>query len=364
MGAFKTGVELQEEQLRTLAASNMKLAGGSSPQEQRNRQIGSLLGTALVGQFQGDPGQASGDILAGMDKPPETAAEWAEVQKQLFAAGLEEEGLGLTSKIKGLQETEKGFADATPKVSKPITSDDDRQFVVDNITARASNEESLIGTILAPMMAEDATPGQKGQAAVFRSAVAEQASTIHQQLIDKGIEGITKSMVTQSILDNVETSKDILSPETGFLWFGEDAGVNTKELNRFLGGVGTNMVKGIETQMKGSNKPVTPAPAQATTRAPAEKDPRTGLPVTAQAFDIQGRVEGAGQGSPLGEKLLTKEDKKAAVDATTAQLKEVTNELTKFTGTINWVQKQKKDKLMSRKKALIQSIKDLHKKKS
>ena len=276
MAAFKTGIELQQENLQKLAASNVKLAGGSTAQSQQNRGIGALLGSALAGSFmEGDAGVAAGDIIASQERPPETAADWAKVQKDLFQAGLEDDGLSLTAKIKGLQEVEKSFSDKT-KVNKPITSADDRQFVVDMIKARGANEESVIGTILAPMMEEGATPGQTGQAAAFRSAVAEKASTIHQQLIDRNIGGIDKAMVVQSLLDNIETSDGILSPETGFLWFGQDAGVDTKGLVGFLNKAGNQIVKSFEGGMEA---PVRVARAQQTTQA-APTDAKTGLPVS------------------------------------------------------------------------------------
>ena len=306
MAAFKTGIELQQEKLQELVASNVKNIGGRTAQEQANRGIGAALGTALVGgMLQGDAGIAAGDIIAAQEKPPETAEDWAKVQKELFAAGLEEDGLSLTPKIKGLQEVAKSFAD-TKKTNKPITTDDDRTFVVDMIKARGADEESTIGTILAPMLSEDATTGQQGQVAVFRSAVAEKASTIHQQLIDRGIDGIDKSMIVQSLLDNIETSENILSPDTGFLWFGQNAGVNTKSLTGFLNNIG----KGVVSQFEGGFKeaPVRPAPAQRTTQAPGKIDAQTGLPgtpSTAQAGGI-GESPRVDPGTPLSGQVLTK----------------------------------------------------------
>jgi len=276
MAAFKTGIELQQENLQKLAASNVKLAGGSTAQSQQNRGIGALLGTALAGSFmEGDAGVAAGDIIASQERPPETAADWAKVQKDLFQAGLEDDGLSLTAKIKGLQEVEKSFSDKT-KVNKPITTDDDRTFVVDSIRARGADENSVVGTILSPMLDEGATPGQKGQVAVFRSSLAEKASTIHQQLIDRNIDGVDKSMIVQALLDNIETSKDILQPETGFLWFGQDAGVNTKTLKSTLDKLGNQIVKSFEGGMEA---PIRVAPAQQTTQA-APTDAKTGLPVS------------------------------------------------------------------------------------
>ena len=305
MAAFKTGIELQQESLQSLIASNVKNAGGRTEREASNRGLGAALGTALVGGLlQGDAGIAAGDIIANQEKPPETAEDWAQVQKELFAAGLEDDGLALTPKIKGLQEVAKSFKD-TKKTTKPITSDDDRTFVVDSIRARSVDEESVIGTILSPMLDEDATPGQQGQLAVFRSAVAEEASAVHQQLIDKGIEGVTKHMIVQSLLDNIETSKDILQPETGFLWFGQDAGVDSKALTGHL----SKANKAIMGQFQsGMDKPVRPAPAQQTTRAPAETDAKTGLPVTPSRAIVGEAFESpqGDPGTPLSGQVLTK----------------------------------------------------------
>ena len=260
--AFKTGSQLQKEQIQKLMASNAKIAGGNTPQEQRNRALGSMLGSALVGKaMAGDAGTAAGDILAAQEKPPETAAEWAKVQKDLFAAGLEDDGLSLTAKIKGLQETEKGFADtASSKAAKYAVTDGDRKRVGNNLVMRTGNDESALGTTLKPFLAEDADPYQKVQLSYVSGAVAEKSGGIQARLRELGYD-VDENLVDEMILDELENS-GAATPESGMLWWQEDGAIDRKAVLKSM----ANTEKAIMEKFTGKDKPVQPVEPQTSTK--------------------------------------------------------------------------------------------------
>lgn len=309
MALFETGQALQKKRLQELAASNAKIAaeGGRTGREKSNRALGGLLGGMLVGKaMEGDAGIGAGDIIAGMDKPPETAEDWAQAQKLLFEAGFEEEGLALTKEIKALQETSKGFAG---KTTKPVTTKEDRAKVGLLIKSRAG-KDSLVGSSLAPMFEDGATAAQQGQAGFFQYSLAEKASSIHQQLIDKGIGGVDKSLIVHGLLDELENTPGIINEETGFFgFFGEDAGVDTNALVSTLDKIGQKYVNHMVGGKK-EDKPVEPAPHQGSTQGGSASGERQ-----------MGRLEQAVADIAAEDEALLAKDKE--VDSTLAKVRKM-----------------------------------------
>ena len=355
-GMFTTGRELQKQRLQELTANNVELAqqAASTPREAQNRGLGAAIGSALVGKLmQGDAPVMAGDVLAtyvaDTGKRPETAADFAELQKMMFAEGLEEDGLGLTPKIKGLQEMEKGFGKGEgaggSKLEVAKVTNDDRQFVRASVLERSGREDSLIGSELAPMLGEDASDIQKAMGYKVVNGIAEQANRLDAQLRKEGVDDYTRGRLVETFLDSIENDEDIIKPSTewGF-FFGEEAEVNNKA---FVEKMDAKRMEVFNMVTKdGMPEPRQAAPHQQTTQAPEMGQPG------ATGQDVQGRVADAGRGSPEGQKLANDPAVQKQVDALDAQIK-------RQSGTLEQMKAAKaSDKALKEVEAAIEALRN------
>lgn len=294
-GLFKTGQQLRDERLADLAEFNagiIKSQGGTA-REQSNRQLGAMLGTALVGKIAGGDAKAAGDVAIpeGVDmQSPEGLLEY---QRTLYDAGYTESATSLNKHIKDAITIKAGqdkAAAGTKKGKRPEVTAADRANVGGMVLSRAGNPDladSKVATMLAPMYdPEEATPYQLAQAKTFDSAIAEAANKINFELEAMGAGGTSTAVVTDKLLDMIESRDDILNPETGFLFWSDDGFVDTQKLHSALANYGNDMVKTFERAKKAAadpkSRPVQVAPATQTT---GQDDV-----VSDGAFDVQGSV--------------------------------------------------------------------------
>jgi len=296
---FKTGRELQQERMQELAESNaaiVKMSGGTQ-REQANRQIGSLLGTALVGAFMDKPGgTTAGDIEAAL--PPEIDLQSPEgllqFQRKLFDSGDDTSALALNKHIKDAitiqagRKKAKGEDKLASKISPPTGNE------LSAVRTGLITDQSEFGENLRSIIeGGDEFKIQEVENMVNSMALVEK--TIVSQLRDKG-KRANPLEVRQLLRDSMVESQ-VVGDESWFGgFFGKEGVIDIKAQDKLLSQIQDTVFKGLN-EVKA--KPVEIAPAQRTT-----EDTLSLTQVIDQ--DIEGVVEGAGEPRDLGKPIVEK----------------------------------------------------------
>jgi len=264
---FKTGQELKQERMADLSASNIKIAraGGRDNREKANRGLGAALGTALVGAFEEDK-IGAGDVIKQFDiETPEGAAQAA---AQLAKMGMVEASDNMLARVKTMQSIIKEGGGGKDK--KPEVSALDIKAVGSAIGALGNDENSQLGSVVAPFFAEDAKGYQKAQASVLVNSIAEQAASVEARLLKDGIPAVTRPMIIQSIVNGMDNTKGIITPDSKFLFWGKEGGVNSKAMNKEVSRLGNAEYSKWKKMNTTASKPVEVAKEGQTGRTTGE----------------------------------------------------------------------------------------------